>query len=74
MLKKQRRKGRLYILALILVVMLLLSSCARVNCDCPIYPIAGPQVAEELEQADEEHYPYTWEWIARLNKLKEELE
>ena len=46
----------------------------RVNCECPVFPIAGPQVAIELEQADIEHYSHTWEWIGRLNKLKEELE
>ena len=74
MLRKLRKKGRSYTLALILLVILLLSSCARVSCNCPIYPIAGAQVAEELENADIEHYSYTWEWIARINKLREELE
>ena len=74
MSRKRQRKGRSYSLALILLVILLLSSCARVSYNCPTYPIAGAKVAKELEQADDEHYPYTWEWIARINKLREELE
>lgn len=59
---------------LTLTVIPLLSSCAQVSCNCPVYPIAGPKVAEELEKASAEDFPYTWEWIARINKLKEELE
>jgi len=39
-----------------------------------VYPIAGPQVAAELENADSENYAHMWEWIGRINKLREELE
>ena len=74
MLNKLHKRGRQFILALILIGILLLSSCARVNCDCPVYPVAGPKVAEELEKASTEDFPKTWEWIARINKLREELE
>ena len=59
---------------LILTVILLLSSCVRANCDCPIYPVAGPKVAEELEKASYEDFPNTWEWISRIDKLRQELE
>lgn len=74
MLKMLRKSGRKYTLSLILPVIMLLSSCAKVNCNCPIYPIAGPQVAAELENADIEHFPNTWEWISRIDKLRQELE
>jgi hypothetical protein len=58
-----------------LVVMSLLTSCKAVNYDnCPIYPVAGKQVAEELKKASYEDYPNTWEWLGRINKLRQELE
>ena len=43
-------------------------------CEClhPIYPVAGKTVAEELEKAGE--LPNTWEWIGRIDKLRQELE
>ena len=50
-----------------------LSSCATTNYDnCPIYPVAGEKVAKELESAGD--LPNTWEWIGRVNKVREELE
>lgn len=59
-------------------VLLCLSSCAAEPsepvCSCPVYPVAGPEVARELEQADYASYPHTWEWIGRINKLRQELE
>lgn len=56
-----------------LLVMSFLNSCTT-TCynSCPTYPVAGEKVANELETAGE--LPYTWEWIGRLNKLREELE
>ena len=60
------------------VATLCLNSCAVTNSDhivsCPIYPIAGENVAKELEKADYTSFPYTWEWIGRINKLRLELE
>ena len=56
---------------------MLLSSCARINCNCPnlpVYPIAGEKVAKELEKASIEDFPNTWEWIGRIDKLRQELE
>jgi len=40
----------------------------------PQFPLAGAQVAAELEHLSAEEYPRLWEWLARLNKLKQELE
>lgn len=58
-----------------LVVMNLLSSCTTINSDyCPAWPTAGVTVAVELEKASYSEFPNTWEWMGRLNKLKQELE
>ena len=58
-----------------LIVMLCLSSCKQTNYNnCPIYPIAGKKVAQELKKADYREYPNTWEWLGRINKLRQELE
>ena len=46
-----------------------------VNSDyCPVWPTAGQAVAAELEKASCSEFPNTWEWIGRLNKLRQELE
>lgn len=68
--KKQQR----YTLSLILAGILCLSSCTMASYDnyCPVYPIAGDKVAKELESAGD--LPDTWEWIGRINKLKQELD
>ena len=42
--------------------------------NCPVYPAAGPKVAEELEKIPYNGYENTWEWLARINKLRQELE
>jgi len=61
--------------SLMLGVMLCLNSCAAVNYSfCPIYPLAGADVASELEHLSAEEYPDTWEWIGRIDKLRQELE
>ncbi|MBQ8482396.1 MAG: hypothetical protein IJ218_01640 [Alphaproteobacteria bacterium] len=41
---------------------------------CPVYPVAGKAVADELENASIDDYPATWEWIGRIDKLRQELE
>ena len=70
LIKKKQR----YILSLICLGVLFLSGCATTNYDCPVYPIAGEKVAKELENIPYEGYENTWEWIGRINKLREELD
>lgn len=41
---------------------------------CPTYPLAGNKVAEELKEIDYQHHPHTWDWIGRIDKLRQELE
>ena len=60
---------------LTLGALICLGSCTRISYNhCPAYPLAGERVAKELEKASFEEYPNTWEWVARLHKLKDELE
>ena len=38
---------------------------------CPVYPIAGKKVADEIADLDA---PAFWEWMGRINKLRLQLE
>lgn len=60
-----------------LLALNLLNSCARGNCEQPVlpqFPHAGVKVAAEMENISAEEFPNLWEWVARLNKLRQELE
>lgn len=55
--------------------MLYLSSCTPVvYSGCPVYPVAGEKVASELEKVSYEQAPAFWEWLGRIDKLRQELE
>lgn len=41
---------------------------------CPAYPVGGKEVGKELANLSYSEYPNTWEWIGRINKLRQELE
>ena len=72
-----RRKEQKFRLVPTLLALSLLSSCARANCDSatmPQFPHAGSKVADEVESLSAEEFPNLWEWLARLNKLRQELE
>lgn len=72
-----RKSVRKYRLLLMLLVMSCLSCCAQVNCEqsaLPVFPKGGTKVADELQNLSAEDYPHLWEWLARLNKLRLELE
>ena len=69
-----KRKRRILRLSLTLGVMSCLISCAQGNYDiCPVYPVAGSRVAAELEKMSGSEFPNTWEWIGRIDKLRQEL-
>ncbi len=60
-----------------LLALSLLNSCKGANCEnitLPQFPHAGPKVATEVESLSIEEFPNLWEWFARLNKLRQELE
>lgn len=62
-------------LSLMLLATSFLISCAPASCNfCPRYPVAGAKVAAELEKIPPQNLTYTWEWLGRINKLRQELE
>lgn len=67
---KQRRK---WLLGLMLLPILFVNACARARCDFPPWPIAGAAVAQELDYLPEKDFPALWEWLARLDKLRDQL-
>ncbi len=61
-----------YYLVLMLLSLSFLSSCVQTNYEvCPVYPIAGQEVALELSNFEGVAF---WEWMARINKLRQQLE
>ena len=71
-----KRKKRRFTLALMPAALICLSSCVPVgySSGCPIYPVAGEKVAAELEKISYEQAPNFWEWLGRIDKLRQELE
>ena len=61
--------------ALMPAAMICLSSCTPVvYSGCLVYPVAGEKVAAELEKISYEQAPNFWEWLGRIDKLRQELE
>ena len=70
-----KKSEQIFILGLMLIAMSCLNSCAKTCYNtCPVYPIAGERVAQELENLSTEQAPNFWEWLGRVNKLRQELE
>ncbi len=58
-----------------LIVLIYLNSCTQISYNsCPVYPLAGAKVAVELEKISYEEAPNFWEWLGRIDKLRQELE
>lgn len=72
MLRKRKLK---YILSLMLLV-LSLSACSTTGSykTCTVFPVGGVQVGKEIEKIPYQGYEHFWEWLGRLQKLKEELD
>ena len=56
-----------------LLLTLSVTACAKARCDCPPWPVAGAAVAQELDYLPEKDFPALWEWLARLEKLRDQL-
>ena len=70
--KKKNGAGKRFLSGLMLAATIFLSSCAKTCFDyMPQWPVAGPDVAAELESLPYEGYEDFWEWLARLNKTRE---
>lgn len=46
----------------------------RIEYFCPSFPIGGGKVGEELKKIPQEGFENFWEWIGRIDKLRQELE
>ena len=69
MLKTKKLK---YYYVLMLIVMNCLSSCTITAYEyCPVYPIAGHKVADEIKNIDGKYF---WEWVGKIDKLRQQLE
>lgn len=54
---------------------MILCSCSTMEYySCPVYPVGGPKVGAELSTLDGAKYAHTFEWIGRIDKLRQELE
>ena len=55
-----------------LINLICLASCSTINYEyCPLYPIAGAKVAEEIKDIKGKYF---WEWVGRINKLRLQLD
>lgn len=70
------KNKRLKYIAVLLLFLLTLFGCSmKGHYDfCPTYPVGGAKVGAELSRLDVKDYPNTWEWIGRIDKLRQELE
>ena len=61
--------------ALPFALVLAMTACAGASSinQCPPWPVAGPNVAAELETIPFEGYEHFWNWMARLDKLRDQL-
>lgn len=60
--------------ARLILVASMLWSCSSVEySECPTYPIGGKEVGVELEKVPYQGFEHFWEWVARLNKLRQTL-
>ena len=67
-----RIKQKKFFLVLLLIGISCLNSCTTANSDiCPVWPIAGPDVATDLQTFEGKNF---WEWMGRADKLRQQLE
>ena len=61
------------LLLLFLLILFGCSTTANYN-NCPTYPVGGAKVGAEVSRLDAVEFSNTWEWIGRIDKLRQELE
>lgn len=72
-MSKKKKVKYIALLMLMLILLLGCSTTANYN-NCPTYPVGGAKVGAELSRLGGSEYPNTWEWIGRIDKLRQELE
>ena len=70
-----RRISPLVLLATLAIFLSACGSAAFEADSCPTWPTAGPAVAEEMEAGamPPDRFPAFWEWMARVDKLRDQL-
>ena len=70
-----RRISPLVLLATLAIFLSACGSAAFEAGSCPTWPTAGPAVAEEMEAGamPPDRFPAFWEWMGRLDKLRDQL-
>lgn len=70
------KQKRIKYIAFLLILLITLFGCStRANYNfCPMFPVGGAKVGAEVSRLDVKDYPHTWEWIGRIDKLRQELE
>jgi hypothetical protein len=76
MRRRWRRTSAILRLGLLLTVVTFSTQCttASYSGPCPPWPAAGPEVAAELEEFAYEGHEDFWNWMARLETLKQQLD
>ena len=69
---------RILPLELIATLAIFLAGCGSAifeSGSCPTWPEAGPAVAEEVERGmmPADRFPAFWEWMGRVDKLRDQL-
>jgi hypothetical protein len=65
-------------LGLAAIALVSLAGCADVpapkpDAVCPSFPQPSPEVADELSAIGQTAMPHTWDWLARLETLDDQL-
>ena len=68
------RKKVKFTASLILTASMLWSCSSVTYSECPVFPKGGESVGAELENVPYQNFENFWEWIGRLDKLRQELE
>ncbi|MGE5145627.1 MAG: hypothetical protein ACM3N5_02710 [Candidatus Eiseniibacteriota bacterium] len=71
-----RPTSAIWRLSLLFIVATFSTRCttASYSGPCPPWPAAGPEVAAELEAFSYEGHEDFWNWMARLDTLKQQLD
>ena len=71
-----RRTSAISRLGFLLIVAIFSTRCttASYSGPCPPWPAAGPEVATELDGVAYEGHEHFWNWMARLDTLKQQLD
>jgi len=75
LLSMSSKRKLIYGASLTLAIVSLSACSCKINYNnCPVYPVGGQKVGQELSKLNTAEYPALFDWIGRINKLRLELE